>query len=85
MREAVMTDQLRKWGGSGKTSLMRRILEDIEEEGFPYHRIRIDLSKTLRGDIDFEEILKDMLKQCDGKVLSGKSYLIVLDGVCSSD
>ncbi|KAJ9680272.1 hypothetical protein PVL29_019551 [Vitis rotundifolia] len=85
-------------GGSGKTKLMRVILEDTEKEGFPYHRIWIDLSKTLRGDIDFEEILKDMLKQCDGnidckdygaekllallyKVLSGKSYLIVLDGV----
>eukprot|EP00261_Vitis_vinifera_P032851 XP_019074094.1 PREDICTED: diacylglycerol kinase 5-like isoform X2 [Vitis vinifera] len=82
-------------GGSGKTTLAQLVFTKID--GYLRdNRIWICLFPKLSGDVDFKEMIKDMLKQCGaasreveveellenlGKALKGKRYLMVLDGI----
>ncbi|KAL6329426.1 hypothetical protein AAG906_018065 [Vitis piasezkii] len=55
-------------GGCGKTLVARMVFDNSDDvDSYDYEsRIWINLQAIQKGEVDFKEILKAMLKQCDG-------------------
>ncbi|KAJ9705882.1 hypothetical protein PVL29_003811 [Vitis rotundifolia] len=61
-------------GGSGKTALAQLVFTESDERYFRDYRIWICLFQKLSGDVNFKEMMKDVLNQCKAAVVEDEDF-----------
>ena len=61
-------------GGSGKTTLAKLVFIEANRRYWWDYRIWICLFPKLSGDVEFKEIIKEMLKQCTAAVVDDEDF-----------